>query len=68
MSKASKAAVIELGKEKYNANFLRTVSEEDAMRILSGGKKANKNQIKNAWKQANGKSVRNHDTEDKDEK
>lgn len=67
MGKAAKEPILELGKEKYNADFLRTVSEEDAMRIFGGGKKSNKNQIKNAWKQANGLSVRNHDAEDSEE-
>ena len=51
------AKVITLGKRKYNAVWLRTVSEQKAVQANRG---EDHNQVRNAWKQANGKSVRNH--------
>ena len=63
MSKADK--VIELGKEKYNADFLRSVTEEKAVRTLLG---KNHSQVRNAWKQANGKTERNYSKNKTEEK
>lgn len=54
--------VIELGKERYNADWLITITEEMAVRLI-GGK--NTNQVRNAWKQANGKSIRNYSKKSK---
>ena len=51
---------IKLGGETYNAQWLRTVSEHDALRRLH---KHDQSQVRNAWKQANGLSVRNHSKE-----
>lgn len=56
----SKEKAIELGKETYNADWLRGVSEEKAVKVLHFAAKKPKTQVINAWKQANGKTVRNH--------
>ena len=56
----SKEKVIELSKEKYNADWLRSVTEEKAVKVLHFAAKKPKGQVLNAWKQANGKTVRNH--------
>lgn len=50
--------IIELGGNKYNGDYLRSVSEEVAIAVL----KSNFDipQIRNAWKQANGKTERNY--------
>ena len=62
--KASEAPTITLGKNVYNAIWLRSVSEDKAIRTLTRGKKGKPiTQVRNAWKQANGKSVRNHESE-----
>lgn len=53
--------VISLGGETYNAVWLRTVSEHEAIRAHHG---KDHNQVRNAWKQANGKSVRNYSLEE----
>jgi hypothetical protein len=53
----SKAKIIELAEERYNADWLRSVSEEQAVRALPMKKGS---QVRNAWKQANGLSVRNY--------
>ncbi len=51
---------IELGEHKYKINWLRSVTERQAVNILSKiGRDVN--QVKNAWKRANGYSVRNED-------
>lgn len=64
----SEEKVIELGKEKYNGDYLRSVSEETAVKVLHTISKNPRTQVINAWKQANGKTVRNHKkkTEEKD--
>jgi len=46
---------IQIGKVKFNAKYLRSVSEEKAIRDYSH---LEKNTVINAWKQANGFSVR----------
>jgi len=51
----SKPKVIELGKERFSGDWLRSVTEEQAIKRLP---KHDKNQVINAWKQANGLSVR----------
>lgn len=56
----AKDKVIELGKTKYNGDYLRSVSEETAVKVLHHISKFSKTQVINAWKQANGKTVRNH--------
>ena len=51
---------IELGEHKYKINWLRNVTERQAVNILSKiGRDVN--QVKNAWKRANGFSIRNED-------
>lgn len=50
--------IIELGDNKYNATALRSVTEQAA--VLALRHKCDPNQIRNAWKQANGLSVRNY--------
>lgn len=60
---AAKQKVIELGGVKYNGDWLRSVSEQKAVSTLRA--KHDVNQIKNAHKQANGLSVRNHTKADK---
>lgn len=64
----SKEKSIELGKEKYNGDYLRSVSEETAVKVLHHIAKHPKSQVLNAWKQANGKTVRNHKKEEDDKK
>ena len=49
----AKTVVIEIGKEKWNATALQSISEEKAVRVL--GKSYKADQIRNAWKQANKK-------------
>lgn len=53
--------VIVLSDVKYNGDWLRSVPQNKAVKSLVH--KFDRNQIVNAWKQANGKSVRNY-TED----
>lgn len=64
MSKA-KDKVLELGKKKFNAEYLRSVSEEVAVKTFCNDKR---DQVVNAWKQANGKTVRNHSKNEDDKK
>lgn len=45
-----------LGTEKYNVAYLKSVTEERAIRTF---KHLDRNQVINAWKQANGKTVPN---------
>ncbi len=47
---------IKLGKEKYSVKWLRSVTEEKAVRSLPH---LDRNQVVNAWKQANGLTKRN---------
>lgn len=54
---ASKS-VIELGGRRYNADWLRSVPEAQAVIMLKNH--CDISQIRNAWKQANGKTVRNY--------
>jgi hypothetical protein len=54
----AKSEIIELGGNKYSAVALRSVTEQMAVSALRH--KYDPNQIRNAWKQANGKSIRNH--------
>ena len=57
---------IELGEHKYKISWLRNVTERQAVNILSKvGRDVN--QVKNAWKRANGFSVRNEDEPIKNE-
>ncbi len=51
---------LKLGDNEYNCKWLRSVSEEQAVRTLPMKEVG---QVRNAWKQANGKSVRNHNAE-----
>lgn len=57
---AKEQKTIKLGDITYNAEWLRSVTEEQAVRAH---RSKDHNQVRNAWKQANGKSVRNHDLE-----
>jgi len=49
--------VVILGEERYSGKFLRSVTEAQAIRIFA---KNDRNQVVNAWKQANGLSVPNY--------
>lgn len=49
--------VIEIGKIRFNANHLRSVSEKKAVADYSH---LERSKVVNAWKQANGKTVRNY--------
>lgn len=57
MSNPTEDKVIVLGENKYNAVYLRRVSEKVAVRSMPEN---DRGQVVNAWKQANGKTVRNH--------
>ena len=48
---------IKLGKEAYNVAFLRRVTEDQAIKMLPH---LDRNQVINAWKQANGLTKRTH--------
>jgi len=50
--------VIHLGEDRFNADWLKSVTERDAVRTLSNH---SKNQVINAWKIANGYSIPNFD-------
>lgn len=54
----AKSKTIELGGNKYNAAALRSVTEQQAVVALRH--KYDPSQIRNAWKQANGLTVRNY--------
>ena len=54
----AKAKIIELAGQKYDADWLRNVPLSQAVSALKNNH--DKNQITNAWKQANGHSVRNY--------
>ena len=60
---ASKQKFIELGKLKYPVDVLQGMTEEQAVKAYCN---QTSSQVRNAWKQANGKTKRNH-TEDKGE-
>jgi hypothetical protein len=51
---------ITLGKNLYKITWLQSVSQEKAIQIMVGVGR-NRNQVVNAWKRANNKSVRNYD-------
>lgn len=52
---------IKLGKNLYKISWLKSVSQAKAIQILTHPvKNKPRNQIVNAWKQANGLSVRNY--------
>jgi hypothetical protein len=52
-----KGKVIEIGKVKFNAVYLRSVSEKKACKDYSH---LERSKVVNAWKQANGLTVRNN--------
>jgi hypothetical protein len=52
-----KGKVLEIGKVKFNAEYLRSVSEHKAIKDYSH---LERSQVTNAWKQANGLTVRNN--------
>lgn len=52
-----KGKVIEIGKVKFNAEYLRSVSEKKAVKDYSH---LERSKVVNAWKQANGLTVRNN--------
>lgn len=49
-----------LGESRFNADWLKTVTENQAVQKLKEGHKVS--QIRNAWKQANGKSKPKYDS------
>lgn len=54
----SKSNTIELGGRRYNVKWLCSKTEQQAVNMLKSS--CDESQIRNAWKQANGKSVRNY--------
>lgn len=50
---------ITLGKNEYKVDWLKSVNQKKAISVLLS-KKRNRNQIVNAWKQANGLTKRNY--------
>lgn len=58
--------VIYLGDDRFNADWLCSVTEQYAVLALKGGHKTG--QIRNAWKQANGLTVPNYDSTEKPKK
>ena len=55
-----KGKVIYLGEDRFNADWLKDVTENQAVMYLKGGHK--ESQVRNAWKQANGFSVPKYDS------
>lgn len=55
--------IIYLGEDRFSAKWLKTVSENQAVLLLKAGHPVN--QIKNAWKQANGFSKPKYDSTQK---
>lgn len=53
------ANVIEIGGNKFNADYLKSIPEDTAVKAY---KHIERSKVVNAWKQANGKSVRNYAT------
>lgn len=51
-----KGKVLEIGKVRFNAEYLRSVSEKKAIKDYAH---LERSQVVNAWKQANGLTVRN---------
>jgi hypothetical protein len=56
-----------LGDDNFNVEWLRSVSEDHAIKSLGRALK-DINRVRNAWKQANGLSVRNYSQENETEK
>ena len=53
---------ITLGKNLYKISWLKSVSQDRAVEILTHPKQGkSRNQVVNAWKRANGLSKRNYD-------
>ena len=59
MSSKTGKKVLYLADDRFNADWLKTVTENQAVLLLKGGHKVN--QIRNAWKQANGFSKPKYD-------
>ena len=55
--------IIYLGDDRFNADWLKSVTENQAVQGLKAGHK--ENTIRNAWKQANGLSVPKYDSTEK---
>jgi hypothetical protein len=55
--------VIYLGEDRFSADWLRGVTENQAVHLLKAGHPVS--QIKNAWKQANGFSKPKYDSTQK---
>tara|TARA_R110002051_G_scaffold270256_1_gene330739 strand:- start:60 stop:254 length:195 start_codon:yes stop_codon:yes gene_type:complete len=61
MAKKETEGYITLGKNLYKISWLKSVNQDKAIQILTHPKQDKpRNQIVNAWKQANGLSVRNY--------
>ena len=60
------SGIIELGGVPYKKAWFQNVTEEYAVAVLGPGD--GKDRIRNVWKQANGKSVRNYSKSTKDKK
>ena len=59
--KAETEGYITLGKNQYKISWLKSVSQDVAVKVLTHPKQGkSRNQVVNAWKQANEKSVRNY--------
>jgi len=58
--------IMYLGEDRFNADWLKSVTENQAVKDLQGGHKVG--QIRNAWKQANGFSVPKYDSSKKPKK
>jgi len=54
--------VIYLGEDRFSSEWFKGVTENQAVRMLSGHSKG---QVRNAWKQANGFSVPKYDSTEK---
>ena len=63
----AKKIVIELGGQRFNIAWLQSVTEDRAVEALKGSVE-DPNRTRNAWKQANGVSVRNYTKTDEAEK
>lgn len=60
----AKEKVITLGEDRFNADWLRSVTEQEAIKKLTPNHP--KSRVINAHKQANGKTVRNYKKSDDD--
>lgn len=54
---------LKLGEDDFNMAWLRSVTEDHAVKSL-GVAIGDINRVRNAWKQANGLTVRNYEKED----